>query len=91
MHFLTKQATLMRRLTVQTLPLQLVFPGPANLPRYVLLVLLLATAKILAAKLGTFIDPASLPCQPTCLVSPLALSAHLPCQPAFCTGQPALF
>ncbi len=39
---------------------------------------------------GTSIDLAHLPCQPTCLVSPLALSAHLPSQPTCLVSPPAL-
>ncbi len=31
--------------------------------------------------MGKSVDLTWLPCQPTCLVSPPALSAHLPCQP----------
>jgi len=53
--------------------------------------MLVAAAKILAAKAGTSISLAQLPCQPTCLVSPPALSAHLPCQPTCLVGPPALF
>jgi hypothetical protein len=44
------------------------------LPCFVLLVLLVAAAKILAVKAGTSIHLARLPCQPICLVgSPAAL------------------
>jgi hypothetical protein len=57
--------------------------GMASLPFYCLLGLLLtAVKKIFAVKVGTFIDPAHLPCQPACFVSLPALSACLLCQPA---------
>ncbi len=55
-----------------------------------MLVLLVAAANILALKNGTFIDPARLPCQPICLVSPSALSARLPCQPVYLVSPSAL-
>jgi len=40
-----------------------------SLPCFVLIVLLLAKAKLLAVKTGTYIHPAHLPCEPACLVS----------------------
>ncbi len=42
--------------------------GSASLPCFVLLVLLMAAAKMLAVKAGTCIDLARLPSQPACLV-----------------------
>jgi hypothetical protein len=62
--------------------------GPASLPCFVLVVLLVAAAKILAVEVGTSNDLAHLPCQPACLVGPPALSACLPYRPASLVGPP---
>jgi hypothetical protein len=56
-----------------------------------MLVLLVASAKILAVKAGTTINPAHLPCWPTCLVGPPALLAHLPCWPNCLVSRSVLF